>query len=104
VAKSHAEGVQRALRSPKEADAALRLATLPHGFQGIEDLKTNLETILIVSAEAKMCETIVGQVKADLVNTPQPPTSRAKCRWVSCRKNMGTTQRTQSYRMQGMYA
>jgi hypothetical protein len=32
----------------------------------------------------------VGHVKADLEeNTPQPPTWRAKCRWISCHKNTG---------------
>jgi hypothetical protein len=32
----------------------------------------------------------VGHVEADLEeNTPQPPTWRAKCRWISCRKNTG---------------
>jgi hypothetical protein len=32
----------------------------------------------------------VGHVEADLEeNTPQPPTWRAKCRWISCRENMG---------------
>jgi hypothetical protein len=31
----------------------------------------------------------VGHGEADLENTPQPPTWRAKCRWISCRKNTG---------------
>jgi hypothetical protein len=32
----------------------------------------------------------VGHVEADLEeNTPQPPTWRAKCQWISCRKNTG---------------
>jgi hypothetical protein len=31
----------------------------------------------------------VGHGEADLENTPQPPTWRAKCRSISCRKNTG---------------
>jgi hypothetical protein len=32
----------------------------------------------------------IGHVEADLEeNTPQPPTWRAKCQWISCRKNTG---------------
>jgi hypothetical protein len=32
----------------------------------------------------------VGHVEVDLEEiTPQPPTWRAKCRWISCRKNTG---------------
>jgi hypothetical protein len=41
---------------------------------------------------AKMLEPCagVGHVEADLEeNTPQPPTWRAKCRWISCCKNTG---------------
>jgi hypothetical protein len=41
---------------------------------------------------AKMLEPCigVGPVEADLEeNTPQPPTWRAKCRWILCRKNTG---------------
>jgi hypothetical protein len=41
-------------------------------------------------AAAKMLEpcVAVSQVEADLEeNTPQPPTWRAKCRWISYRKN-----------------
>jgi hypothetical protein len=74
---------------------------LHHGFQGVEDLKINLAMILIVSTEAKTCKTIVGHVEAYLENKPQPPTWRAKCWWVLCRKNTGTTQRTQRYQKQG---
>jgi hypothetical protein len=40
---------------------------------------------------AKMLEPCVGVVhgEADLENTPQPPTWRAKCWWILCRKNIG---------------
>jgi hypothetical protein len=42
-------------------------------------------------AVAKMLEPCisVGHGEADLENTPHPPTWHAKCRWISCHKNMG---------------
>jgi hypothetical protein len=44
----------------------------------------------------------VGHVKADLEeNTPHPPTWRAKCRWISCRKNMGYHAMDPKIRTQG---
>jgi hypothetical protein len=44
----------------------------------------------------------VGHVEADLEeNTPQPPTWRAKCRWISCRKNMGYHATDPKIRTQG---
>jgi hypothetical protein len=62
-----------------EADVAnLRLVNLPDGLQGIEDLTTSLATTLIDSTEAKMHKTIVTLVEANLEDTPQPPTWRAK--------------------------
>jgi hypothetical protein len=65
-----------------------RWLSLPNGLQAIEDLKTLSASTRIDSAKAKM--TIVAHVEADLEeNTPQPPTWRAKCRWISCRKNTG---------------
>jgi hypothetical protein len=64
------EGLRERREAHKAGGPALWLATLPNGFRGIEDLKTNLAMILIVSAEAKTCKTIVGHVEADLENTP----------------------------------
>jgi hypothetical protein len=75
--------------APEANIAVHRLSTLSQGFQGVEDLKTTLTTGLEVGAKAKTCETIVTHVKADLENTPQPPTWRAKCRRILCRKNTG---------------
>jgi hypothetical protein len=44
----------------------------------------------------------VGHIKADLEeNTPQPPTWRAKCRWISCRKNTGYHTTDPKIRTQG---
>jgi hypothetical protein len=64
--------------------------TLPDGLQAIEDLKTFTATARVDSAKAKTMTTIVTHVKEDLEeNTPQPPTWRAKCRWISCHKNTG---------------
>jgi hypothetical protein len=51
---------------------------LANGLQGVEDLMTNLATMLIVGVEAKTCEVTVGHVEANLENTPQPPTWRTK--------------------------
>jgi hypothetical protein len=77
-------------RESPEADVAnLRLANLPNGLQGIEDLTTSLAMTLVDSTEAKTQETIITHVEADLENTPQPPTWRAKYRWISCRKYTG---------------
>jgi hypothetical protein len=83
------KGLRERREAPKADDVALLLARLPNGFQGIEDLKTSLAMTLIVGMEAKTCVAIAVHVEADLENTPQPPTWRAKCRWVSCRKNTG---------------
>jgi hypothetical protein len=91
-------------REAPEAEVAdLRLAGLPNGLQAIENLKTCPVTARVDSTKAKMVMTIVTHVKADLEeNTPQPPTWRAKCRWISCRKNMGTTRRTQRFERRGL--
>jgi hypothetical protein len=44
----------------------------------------------------------VGHVEADLEeNTPQPPTWRTKCRWISCRKNTGYHATDPKIRTQG---
>jgi hypothetical protein len=52
-------------------------------------LKTCSTTTRVDSTKAKTVMTIVTHVEADLENTPQPPTWRAKCQWISCRKNTG---------------
>jgi hypothetical protein len=47
----------------------------------------------------------VGHVEVDLEeNTPQPPTWRAKCRWISCCKNTGYHTTNPKIRTQGLYA
>jgi hypothetical protein len=85
-----------------EADIAnLQFVDLPDSLQGIEDLTTSPATTLIVSTEAKTHETIVAHVEADLRNTPQPPTWRAKCQWISCRKNTGYHMTNPKIRTQG---
>jgi hypothetical protein len=77
-------------RKALEAKVAGCWRTLSNGFQAIQDLKTISATARVDSAKAKMTTTIVTHVEADLgENTPQPPTWRAKCRWISCRKNTG---------------
>jgi hypothetical protein len=78
-------------REAPEADVAdLQLADLPNGLQAIEDWKTCPAMARVDSTKAKTVMTIVTHVEADLEeNTPQPPTWRAKYRWISCRKNTG---------------
>jgi hypothetical protein len=77
-------------REALEAEVAGRWRTLSNGFQAIKDLKTISVSARVDSAKANTATTIVTHVEADLEeNTPQPPTWRAKCRWISCRKNKG---------------
>jgi hypothetical protein len=77
-------------REALEAEVTGRWLTLSNGLQAIKDLKTLSATARIDSTKAKTVTTIVTHVEADLEeNTPQPPTWRAKCRWISCRKNTG---------------
>jgi hypothetical protein len=85
-----------AVKLPSERHEALkakvtdRWLTLSNGLQDIEDLKMFSATACVDSVKAKTMATIVTHVEADLEeNTPQPPTWRAKCRWISCRKNTG---------------
>jgi hypothetical protein len=90
-------------REALEAEVARRWRTLSNGFQAIEDLKTISVTARIDSAKAKMMTMIVTHVEADLeVDTPQPPTWRAKCRCISCRKNTGYHATDPKIRTQGV--
>jgi hypothetical protein len=83
------KGPGERLEAPKADVADLRLA-LPDGLQAIEDLETFSSSTCVDSAKAKTVMTIITHVDADLEeDTPQPPTWRAKCRWISCRKNTG---------------
>jgi hypothetical protein len=77
-------------REAPEAEVAdLRLTDLPNGLQAIEYLKTCSATTRVDNTKEKTVMTIVTHVEADLENTPQPPTWRAKYRRISCRKNTG---------------
>jgi hypothetical protein len=77
-------------REALKAEVTGRWLTLSNGFQAIEDLKMFSVTACIDSAKAKTMTAIITHVKADLEeDTPQPPTWRAKCRWILCRKNTG---------------
>jgi hypothetical protein len=96
-----AKGSGERREDPEAEVADLRLANLPNGLQAIEDLKTSSATTLVDSTKAKTRETIVTRVKANLENTPQPPTWRAKCRWISCRKNTGYHAMDPKIRTQG---
>jgi hypothetical protein len=83
------KGLGERCEAPKAEVADLGL-TLSNGFQAIEDLETLSASTCADSTKAKTVMTIVAHVEADLEeNTPQPPTWRAKCRWILCRKNTG---------------
>jgi hypothetical protein len=44
----------------------------------------------------------IGHGEADLENIPQPPTWRAKCWWILCRKNTGYHAKDPKIRTQGV--
>jgi hypothetical protein len=83
------KGLGERCEAPKAEGADLWLA-LSNGLQAIEDLETFSAMARVDLTKAKTVMTIVTHVEADLEeDTPQPPTWRAKCRWISCRKNTG---------------
>jgi hypothetical protein len=89
-------------REALEAEVAGSRRALSNGFQAIKDLKTISTTAHVDSVKAKTTTTIVTHVEADLEEvTPQPPTWRAKCRWISCRKNTGHHATDPKIRTQG---
>jgi hypothetical protein len=89
-------------RKALKAEVTDRWVTLSNGLQTIEDLKTFSATARVDSVKAKTMMTIVTHVEADLEeNTPQPPTWRAKCRWISCCKNTGYHTTDPKIRTQG---
>jgi hypothetical protein len=99
---SHApEGFRERGEACEAGGAAHWLYTLANGFRGIEDLKMNLMTMLIVGTEAKTYQTIVSHVEADLENTLPAPTWRAKCQWILCRKYPVPHEGPQRYRTHG---
>jgi hypothetical protein len=90
-------------REALKAEVTDRWLTLSNGLQAIQDLKTLSAMARVDSAKVKMVMTIVTHVKADLEeNTPQPPTWRAKYRWISYRKNTGYHAMDPNIRMQGV--
>jgi hypothetical protein len=89
-------------REALKVEVADRWLSFSDGLQAIEDLKTLSATARVDSTKVKTVTTIVTHVEADLEeNTPQPPTWRAKCRWISCRKNMGYHAMDPKIRTQG---
>jgi hypothetical protein len=77
-------------REAPKAEVADLWLTFSNGLQAIKDLKACPATARVDNTKAKTVMKIVTHVKADLEEiTPQPPTWRAKCQWISCRKNMG---------------
>jgi hypothetical protein len=89
-------------REALEAEVTERWRTLSNGLQAIEDLKTVSAMARVDSTKVKMMTTIVTHVEADLEeDTSQPPTWRAKYRWISCRKNTGYHATDPKIRTQG---
>jgi hypothetical protein len=88
--------------APKAEVADLRL-TFSNGLQTIKDLKACPAMARVDSMKAKTVMTIITHCEADLEEiTPQPPTWRAKCRWISCRKNTGYHVTDPKIRTQGL--
>jgi hypothetical protein len=83
------KGLEECFKATEAVVTTRRLATLSHSLQGSKELKMTLTTGLKVGAKVKTHETIVTHDEADPENTPQLPTWRAKCWWISCRKKMG---------------
>jgi hypothetical protein len=96
-----AKGFGGCRKAPEANVTNFWLVNLSDSLQGIENLTTNPVTTLIDITKAKTHETIVAHVEADLENTPQPPTWRAKCRWISCHKNTGYHATDPKIRTQG---
>jgi hypothetical protein len=72
--------------------------------RGISTMEDGLSLTPNGVAAAKTLEPCigVGHVKAEIEEIiPQPPTWRAKCRWISCRKNMGYHATDPKIRTQG---
>jgi hypothetical protein len=89
-------------REALEAEVVRRRLTLSNGLQAIKDLKTISAMARVDSMKAKTTTTIVTHVEADLEeDTPQTPTWRAKCQWISCRKNTGYHTTDPKIRTQG---
>jgi hypothetical protein len=83
------KGPSKRREAPKAEVADLWLS-LSNGLQAIKDLKMLSAMTRVDNTKAESMMTIITHVEADLEeDTPQPPTWRAKCRWISCRKNMG---------------
>jgi hypothetical protein len=89
-------------REAPEAEVTDLWLSLSNGLQAIEDLETFSTTTCVDNTKAKTVMTIITHVEADLEgNTPQPPTWRARCQWISCRKNMGYHATDPKIRTQG---
>jgi hypothetical protein len=92
---------ERRLCTPGREVGGLQIFLLGRGFPTTEDglgLPPNSAT---AAKTLKPCVG-VGHVEADLEeNTPQPPTWRAKYRWISCRKNTGYHTMDPKIRTQG---
>jgi hypothetical protein len=83
---------ERRLCTPRREVGGLEVFLFFLPGRGISTMEDGLGLTPNGVAAAKRLEPCVGvgHVEADLEEiTPQPSTWRAKCRWISCRKNMG---------------
>jgi hypothetical protein len=83
---------ERRLCTPERKIGGFQIFLLFFLSRSFTTMEAGLGLPLSSIATAKTLEPCVGvcHVEADLEeNTPQPPTWRAKCRWISCRKNTG---------------
>jgi hypothetical protein len=95
---------ERRLCTPGREVGGLQIFLLFLPSRGVLTMEDGLGLPPNGVAEAKTLEPCVGvsHVEADLEeNTPQPPTWRAKCRWILCRKNMGYHATDPKIRTQG---
>jgi hypothetical protein len=83
---------ERGLCTPRREVGGLQIFLL---FLLYRSFTTTEDGLGLPPSSVAMAKTLepcvgVGHGEADLEeNTPQPPTWRAKCRWISCRKNTG---------------
>jgi hypothetical protein len=99
------KGFGECLKVPEAGDAARQLATLSHGLQGSQELKTTLTTSLKVGAKAKTHESIVTHVEAYLEETHHSPLPGApNVEGFHVARTRGTTRQTQRFKRKGLYA
>jgi hypothetical protein len=95
---------ERRLCTPGREVGGLQIFLLFLLGQGFMTMKDGLSLLPSSVTAAKTLEPCVGVSHVEVYleeNTPQPPTWRAKCRWISCHKNTGYHATDPKIRMQG---